>query len=74
MEFASKLSQTLVAEEHGHTCHQPLSRRELFAMAAMQGMIANAYSTIRSEKVHLIPGAAVAMADGLIAALNEKAK
>ena len=43
-------------------------------MAAMQGMIANAYSTIRSEKVHLIPGAAVAMADGLIAALNEKAK
>ena len=48
-----------------------LTKRELFAAMAMQGELARSYCGEQEPPADLIPGWAVKMADGLIAALNE---
>lgn len=49
---------------------KPLATRERFAMAAMQGLLANGYYP--APQVDLIARLAVAQADALIAALEKK--
>lgn len=55
-----------------HAPDRPLTRREQFAMAAMQGLLANPVVQESSVKIPELAGEAVMYADALIAALEKK--
>ncbi len=64
----TEVNQTAFPVEHAAPFHTGLTKRELFAAMAMQGMVANCYKEHSDQD---IAQSSVLLADSLIEALNK---
>ena len=58
-----------IPETDWNSCYHGLTKREMFAVAAMQGILSNRYDRYTYEQV---AGHAVAQADALLSALEQQ--